>query len=101
LKKVLLGVLVISLFVSCTDKQDHFSKIKIGMKSADVVKLVGAPMRKQEMGVSMWWLYNDVEKHMVIINSDTVANCTTQKNAMRIMDEALRTYDSIHKKKNL
>lgn len=71
------------------------------MKSTDVVKLVGAPMRKQQMGVSMWWLYNDAEKHMVIINSDTVANCTTQKNAMRIMDEALRTYDSIHKKRNL
>jgi len=68
------------------------------MKSTQVIKLVGAPLRKQPMGVSMWWLYNDPEKHMVIINSDTVANCTTQKDAMKIMDDALRTYDSLHRK---
>ena len=82
-------------------KKDQFAKVTTGMKSADVVKLVGVPVRKQPMGVSTWWLYNDSEKHMVIINSDTVANCTTQKDAIRIMDEALRMYDSLHKKKKL
>jgi len=97
LKKIFF-LIIISIASACSLKKDEFSKIKTGMKSGDVVKLVGVPMRKQPMGVSTWWLYNDSEKHMVIINSDTVANCITQKNAMRIMDDALRMYDSLHKK---
>ncbi|MBS1598552.1 MAG: hypothetical protein JST75_10040 [Bacteroidetes bacterium] len=99
MKKIFLLVLI--AFAGCSEKRNDFTKIKIGMKTADVVKLVGVPPRKQPMGDSMWWLYTDPDKHMVIINNDTVANCTTQKDAMRIMDDALRTYDSLHKKKNL
>ncbi len=86
---------MIVFIASCAEKKNDFAKIKTGMKSSEVVRIVGAPLRKQEMGVSTWWLYNDPQKHMVIINSDTVANCTTQKDAMRIMDDALRTYDSM------
>jgi hypothetical protein len=94
-------ILAITIFTGCSVKHNDFEKIKTGMKSAEVVKLVGAPPRKQPMGVSMWWLYNDPEKHMVVINSDTVANCTTQKDAMKIMDDALRAYDSLRRKRNL
>jgi len=100
LKKILIFPVIFFLF-ACADKRDGFAKIKTGMKSAQVVKLVGAPARKQEIGVSTWWIYSDPEKHMVVINSDTVANCVTQKDAIRIMDDALRTYDSMHRKKNL
>ena len=99
--KKLFFITTIFLAIGCSMKHDGFSKIKTGMKSADVIKLIGAPPRKQPIGVSMWWLYNDPEKHMIIINSDTVANITTQKDAIRIMDDALRTYDSLHRKKNL
>jgi len=70
------------------------------MKSNEVIRMIGLPARKQPMGAAMWWLYNDSEKHMVIINNDTVANCTTQKDAMKIMDDALRTHDSLRRKKN-
>ena len=99
--KKLLFITTISLTIGCSAKHDGFSKIKSGMKSKDVIKLVGSPPRKQPIGVSMWWMYDDPEKHMIIINSDTVANITTQKDAIRIMDDALRTYDSLHRKKNL
>jgi hypothetical protein len=99
--KKLFFLITIAIASACSSKKGEFAKIKTGMKSTDVVKLVGAPVRTQPMGVSTWWLYNDPEKHMVIINSDTVANCTTQKDAIRIMDDALRMYDSLHKKKNL
>ena len=101
LKKILFTITTVIFVVACSQKDRGFSKLKVGMKSSEVVRLVGAPSRKQQMGVSIWWLYTDPENHMVIINSDTVANCTTQKDAMRIMDDALRTYDSLHKKRNL
>jgi len=83
--------LVISL--GCGNKQD-FSVIRKGMKSSEVIRMVGTPMTRRPMQTSDWWLYNDLEKHIIIIGHDTVINCTTQEKASKIMEENLRSIDS-------
>ena len=68
------------------------------MHSDQVVELIGTPDRRQPMGQSEWWMYNDTAKHLVVIGNDTVINCTTQAEAMKVMEQNLKTIDSIQKK---
>jgi hypothetical protein len=91
--KLLVIFMLISLG-SCHHAKD-FSSIKSGMTSKEVVRLIGAPERRQPMGSAAWWIYNDPEKHVIIISDDTVTNCTTQEEAMKIMERNLKTFDSL------
>jgi hypothetical protein len=95
-KKILVIVFIVGM-AGCKGKPD-FTSIKKGMKSADVVSMVGVPLRRQTMGEAQWWLYNDSGQHLVVIEHDTVANCMTQKEAMQIMSDALKKFDSLNKK---
>jgi hypothetical protein len=96
LKKVLFFIFLFGL-AGCSAKPD-FSKIKPGMRSADVIRLAGVPYRKQRMSGVDWWLYNDSAQHIVVVDHDTVANCSTQKEAIEIMTHALRAIDSLRAK---
>lgn len=84
------------MITACTGKPD-FSKVKDGMKSADVVKLVGVPNQRRNMNMAQWWLYTDKDSHVVVISADTVANCLTKKEAIKIMTETLNAFDSLRK----
>jgi len=91
------GILILVTFVTlvaCKQTKD-FSKIKTGMSASEVVRLTGIPDRKQPMVGSEWWIYNDTAKHLVIISSDTVANITTQEDAMKTMERTLKAFDSL------
>ncbi|HMH32381.1 MAG TPA: hypothetical protein VK543_05085 [Puia sp.] len=97
MKKYLLIFTLVPL-AACHRSKD-FSKIKKGMKPDEVVQLVGTPERRQPMNTAEWWLYHDPEKHVVIINNDTVTNCTTQEEAIKVMERNLKTFDSLQKTK--
>ncbi|MFI5154103.1 MAG: hypothetical protein ACHQET_12260 [Chitinophagales bacterium] len=81
------------VLAGCRGKQD-FSVIKKGMKSSEVIQLVGTPMTRRSMQTSDWWLYNDPNKHIIVMGHDTVIICTTQEQASKIMEENLRSIDS-------
>ncbi|HTS44467.1 MAG TPA: hypothetical protein VMH01_08735 [Puia sp.] len=85
------------LMMGCINKPD-FSKIKKGMKTPEVIRLVGIPDRKQPMNTTTWWIYKDEQHHLIIIDNDTVSNCLTEDEAMKIMNEVLKTFDSTYKK---
>ena len=68
------------------------------MSSSEVVSRVGAPGERRRLNQAEWWLYSDPEHHIVVIDADTVANCLTRQEAMRIMDTVLRSFDSPRKK---
>jgi hypothetical protein len=51
--KILLFVLTLATFVSCSS-DNNFSKIHKGMKSAEVIALVGQPNTKQPMMMVEW-----------------------------------------------
>ncbi len=68
------------------------------MRAAEVVRLAGVPYRKQRMSGVDWWLYNDSAQHIVVVDHDTVANCSTQKDAIEIMTRVLKAMDSLRTK---
>jgi hypothetical protein len=86
------------LLAACHQSKD-FSKIKNGMNPDEVVRLVGTPERRRPMNTAEWWLYNDPEKHIVIINGDRVTKCMTQEEAMKVMERNLKAFDSLQKNK--
>lgn len=96
MKKIFLIVFIIGM-AGCKAKPD-FKSVKKGMKSTEVISLMGVPSRRQIMGEAQWWIYNDSAQHLVVIDHDTVANCMTQKEAMQIMSDALKKFDSLNKK---
>ena len=67
------------------------------MGAKEIVQLVGAPYERRQMGTAEWWMYRDKDLHVVIIDHDTVANCVTQQEAMKIMTDALKQFDSLRK----
>jgi len=83
------------LLQACKSGPD-FGAIKAGMKSSEVVKKIGSPAKVRQMGIASWWLYDDPQQHIVVINSDTVANYLTKADADRIMRETLNAADSLH-----
>ena len=85
--------IVLGISFGCGGKQ-NFSVIKKGMKSSEVIQKVGTPMTRRPMQTTDWWLYNDPEKHVIIIGHDTVINISTQEQASRIMEENLKSIDS-------
>jgi hypothetical protein len=95
-KKIIWLILIIDL-VGCHNPPD-FKMIKPGMRSSEAIKLVGVPYRRQQVGGVDWWLYNDSAQHIVVVDHDTVANCTTQRQAIEIMTHALKSIDSLRKK---
>lgn len=74
MKKILIIVVVIITLCACTDK---FKSIKKGMPKGEVVNLVGEPIDKVDViGRIQWWKYKE---YIIVIDSDTVVNITTQK----------------------
>jgi hypothetical protein len=92
----ILPAMIFLILAGCHQGKD-FSKIKTGMSASEVIRLAGIPDRKQMMIGSEWWIYNDTARHLVIISSDTVANITTQAEAIKIMENTLNAYDSLKK----
>lgn len=86
--------LLFVLFVSCSSNK-NFDRIKIGMKSSEVVKLVGSPKQKMPMIICDWWMYDDPDRHVIVIGSDTVVNISTQKEFNKGMDDVKSTLDSL------
>jgi hypothetical protein len=83
--------------VSCGKSKD-FSKIRKGEQASDILRRYGAPASRRKMPNAEWWVYNDPDKHVLVINSDTIANVLTQAQAMQIMRETLQIADSLHLK---
>lgn len=84
-------------FVSCHQEPD-FSRIKPGMKTDEATGILGRPASRKPMVESEWWLYNDPGKHLLIVRNDTVVKCTTQAEAMKVMEETLNRFDSLNMK---
>jgi hypothetical protein len=82
------------IFIACQQKPD-FSKIKSGMSTEDVVRLLGRPESRKPMIESEWWIYQDPEKHVLIIRGDTVVKCITQTEAVKVMEQTLKNLDSL------
>lgn len=69
MKKILFALLALAL-ASCTK---DVTKVKIGMKSAEVEQILGKPDDVGEMGKDgLLWKYG--ENQMVVIQDDTVAS---------------------------
>lgn len=65
------------------------------MSGPDVVRLLGRPESRKPMIESEWWLYQDPEKHVLIIRNDTVVKCITQTEAVKVMEQTLKNLDSL------
>jgi hypothetical protein len=85
------------LLLACGRSKD-FSTIRKGDRAVDLLNRFGTPESKRKMGNAQWWLYNDEAKHILVIDSDTVANVLTQEEAARIMKQTLQLADSLHLK---
>lgn len=96
-KLMLLFVLFISF--SCQSSVNNFDKIKKGMKSSEVIKLVGNPKEKMPMFICEWWMYDDVKKHIVVIGKDTVTNITTKEELKKGLQDVKNFMDSLAIKK--
>lgn len=88
-------LLVILLLFLASCQNSDFSLIKKGMKSSEVIKLVGNPKEKMPMFICDWWKYNDKGKHIIIISKDTVTNITTEAEFKKAMKDATLLIDSL------
>ena len=85
MKNFFLLVSIIAI-VSCSAKKD-FSKVKSGMKKAQVTSAVGEPDQKLTIDANIThWRYNDKEQHIVVFEDDTVSNVTDAKGAEDVMN---------------
>ena len=92
MKKLLLLSVVAMLF-SCSKEAD-FTKIKVGMKSSEVIALVGEPKTKTETGIAgTWWSY---DTHLVVIQNDTVNEFDTNENVKKRMEEVTKGLDDLN-----
>ena len=83
MKKIVV-LLATIILISCSKSSD-FSQIKVGMKASEVVELVGEPKTKTETGIAgSWWAY---ETHLVVIQADTVNECSTNEDVKKRMQE--------------
>ena len=77
MKRILFVLLILA---SCKSKD--ITDIKHGMKSAEVIKILGEPAEKHDMFIFDMWLYNDskeeANKHVVVFHQDTVTRVTTK-----------------------
>ena len=90
--------LVLLLFVFACGRGRSFSDIKKGDQAKNILSHFGSPESRRKMGSTEWWQYNDQDRHVLIINADTVVNTLTQEQAMQIMRETLQLADSLHLK---
>ena len=65
------------------------------MSSSDAVRLLGRPESRKPMIDAEWWLYEDPDKHVLIIRNDTVVKCLTQVEAIKVMEKTLNQVDSL------
>lgn len=92
--KTFYSLLFILLFITCSSN-NNFDKVKIGMKSSEVVSLIGSPKEKMPMFVYEMWIYNDAQNHIVTIGNDTVMNILTQAEFKKTMENIEGEMDSI------
>lgn len=91
MKKSLL--IITALIAFACSKSPDFGKIQKGMKSTEVIKLIGKPLTKTTVfGGIQWWDYNT---HMVVINSDTVVNCASKEEIEKGFKDLSNGLDSI------
>ena len=79
--------------MSCRHHAD-FGNIKPGMHRSMLIKYVGAPTDIRHMGSADWWLYDDPQRHLLVVEADTLVRCTTQQEAMDVMTQTLNQIDS-------
>lgn len=94
MKKSLLIITVLIAF-ACSKTPD-FAKVKIGMKSTEVVKMLGEPATKTPIfGGIVWW---DYKTHMVVIDADTVVNCASKQELEKGFQDVSESLDSLGNK---
>jgi hypothetical protein len=71
MKNLVLLLLLLVTFTACNKNQSKFGQIKPGMKSKEVIALVGDPTSKTPMFTVEWWSYQSDNK-MIVISGDTV-----------------------------
>ena len=90
--KRFLFITMVVLASACA-KSDKFAKIENGMKSSEVVDILGTPEDKTNVfGDIEWWDYNT---HIVVIDADTVVNCISKKEAEKEAEELQESLDSL------
>lgn len=92
MKKFLL-VFVVVLLLACNKTVD-LSLIEKGMTRNQVVKLIGEPNEEQEMFMGISWMFYDGGS-IVIIEADTVVNCSTAEEMQKGFEELGETVDSL------
>lgn len=90
-------ILLTVTLISCSGQ--NFNKVKKGMKSTEVIALVGQPKEIRSMWVVKWWMYNDSKKHIIIMQGDSVINSITKAEFEKGFFEAGKFLDSISKQK--
>ncbi|MCK0202450.1 outer membrane protein assembly factor BamE [Ornithobacterium rhinotracheale] len=78
MKKVILGLSVFGLFISCGKDE----KVEKGMTSQQVKEILGEPEDKTELANSAIWYYKDV---MVSLENDTVKNVLSKDDMKKAM----------------
>jgi hypothetical protein len=93
--------LLFLVITACHSENANFTKIKTGMKSKDVISLVGEPESKTSMMVAEWWNYPKDNKIIVMAN-DTVTNVVmdlkaagdSMKSASDKLEKAMKSLDT-------
>jgi hypothetical protein len=95
--KKTLFILTIILFFSCSNSPD-FSKIKTGMSTNELIKLVGEPDEKTNFFGAEIWLYKNKESvYMATILNDTLVKLQDKseiENSLKNLNDGL---DEINK----
>ncbi|HEX4852422.1 MAG TPA: hypothetical protein VFV08_16510 [Puia sp.] len=81
-------LIAIVFFVACKSSPD-FLHLNKGMKRTEVIKLVGAPVKRIPIGDDEWWEYDGVQSRFVILNNDTVKLVLSREEAASMMKRAL------------
>jgi hypothetical protein len=94
MKKIAFLSVLFALTVSCKNEAD-FSKVKVGMKTQDLLTLVGEPNSKDEIPMAgTYWNY---DTHLVVVQSDTINEFLTQAEFKKRMEEVAKGIEDLGK----
>lgn len=97
-------ICIMMLFFACsssekteTKKKSDLTKIKVGMDTTQVFKLIGQPTKRAPMPLGIkWWQYGD--NQMLVVQKDTIVNVVFDVEKMGIaMDSTFKKLDSLFK----
>jgi hypothetical protein len=77
--KKILPVLALCFCIGCNRQQKDFATVKVGMTKQDVIKAVGEPPKKSDVGIE-FWTYPEADR-TVVFRSDTVYGIITSAKA--------------------